>query len=133
MTKKEYHDNEMRLLRKQLDELKNATKQEKAEAKRSLLECWNDYPKVYGERVSWLLNGTYGYGAMVEALKIADNKKLNRVAGLSQLVAAIEWQCTQAVTASAFKALPAEKQAQLSAIVQVEIDYFEANREEYQP
>lgn len=133
MNDKAYHDREMQLHFVQLQELDKLPRAEKAENAARLVECWKDYPEIFGERVHWILNGTYGYGAMIAALRIADNKRLNRVAALSQLAAAVEWSCSGAVTLATWKKTAADVQARVNAVVAKELEYFDANRDEFQP
>ena len=122
---KAYHDDELKRINKQIADLQKA--------QHNLLQCWTEHPGIFADRLGWLLNGTYGYGAMVLALRVADNKRLNRMAGLSQLLAAVEWQCTQACTRSAWHKLTTAQQDNLNTLVAAELEYFDNNREEFEP
>lgn len=130
---KAYHDNEMKRFYTQVKEIDTLPRADKAENKARLLECWTTYPEIFAERIGWLLNGTYGYGAMIKALQIADNHRMNRTAGLSHLAACLEWSTNQAAAVAAWKTLTTTQQAKLDELIAAELKHFDENRDDYEP
>ena len=51
-------------------------------------------PALVAERIGWLLDGNYGYGAYHLALITTANRRLNRAAWLAHTIAALEWRCS---------------------------------------
>jgi len=132
MKNQEYILNELRLLNNQINELSKLSKSEKQENKQNLLETWIKYPEVFADRIGWILNGTYGYGAMYRAIQLADNKRCNRIAGLSIILSAIEYGVTSDNSIKAWKTLSKEQQEKLASLIQVELDYFTNNRADFE-
>jgi len=92
-------------------------------------EAMAEDPATVAERISWLLDGNYGYGQMQAAKEVVANKRLNREAILTQLVAVHEWQCPRDMARAAWtKLTPAQKKA-LSAAVAVVVQHAEAGEE----
>ena len=74
-------------------------------------------PELIAERIGWILNGSYGWGAMKAAERVVANARMNRHAWLVQTIAALEWQCPQRSAIAAWKRLtPEEKKALDTAI-----------------
>jgi hypothetical protein len=132
-TQKEYHDRELRAFANQVTAAERLPRADKAENRAALIECWIQNPAIFAERINWVLNGSYGYGTMVKAIQIADNKRLNRTAGLSQLTALAEWNVTADNSRKAYLTLTTEQRATLDALVQGEIKHFDANRADFEP
>lgn len=86
-------------------------------------------PKVVGERIGWLLDGNYGYGAMVLAREIADNKRMNRQAGLLALVGIHEWSCPRKFTFEAWKKLDELQKINLELEIRKAIESYENDTE----
>lgn len=129
----EYHKNEMKRFQVEVAEHSKASRAEFIERMGKLRECWTDYPEIFGERVNWVFNGSYGYGAMVHAIRIAEgSKRANRAAALSQLTALVEWQLPENYTRKVWKTLTTDQQARVTAIVAAELQYFEENREQFE-
>jgi len=132
MKNQEYIHNELRLLNNQIEECGKLSKTEKQENKQLLLDTWIDTPEVFADRIGWILNGTYGYGAMYKAIQLADNKRCNRIAGLSIILSAIEYSVTSVNSVKAWKELNKEQQEKLSSLIQAELDYFTDNRADFE-
>jgi len=63
------------------------------------------------QRVEWIFNGSYGWGATDRALAIREGRG-NRIAALGQLLACLDWNCPPREAAAAWKALkPAQRLA----------------------
>jgi len=132
MKKQEYIIRELTLLDNQINELSKLTRIEKQENKTKLLKTWIEYPEVFVDRIGWILNGTYGYGVMYRAIQLADNKRCNRIAGLSVILSAIEYSVTNDNSIKAWKTLTVEQQEKLASLIQVELDYFTDNRANFE-
>ena len=97
------------------------------EWKRDLLN-----PALIAQRIGWLIEGNYGYGAHKAAREVlASSTRMNKPAWLGITIAAIEWQCPNAFARQAWNALsPADKTALTLAITQVITDYENEQKEE---
>ena len=85
-------------------------------------------PQLIADRIGWLLGGNYGYGSYLISRQIADNKRLNREAALSQMIAALEWRCPARFAARAWNKLTPDQQQELSKRIQTELDDYEIER-----
>lgn len=110
-----YHMRELSNLSARLAEIEHAPLADRREAYTNFAETARDNPHVIPNRVGWLLNGSYGYGAYFRAWQIATaSKRTNKAAQLCQLIAAVEWGCTAADCRKAYKALSADQQRALT-------------------
>lgn len=123
-SQREYEDREFREFQNKLREVERAPLAERKESCREFFEAMKDSPDTVAERVGWLIDGSYGYGAHVQARRIADNPRMNRVAALTQMVGALEWSCPGAMTIAAWKRLSKDEQETLRREVQAEIDSY---------
>ena len=95
---------------------------DRQEARAAFLEAMATDPATVAERISWLIDGHYGYGEMLAARQVVASPRMNHEAGLTQLVAVFEWQCPRVMAVDAWKKLtPAQKKA-LSAAVAVVVE-----------
>jgi hypothetical protein len=116
----EYESNERR--RAMLDEqrIERAPLRDRKEAQAAYLEAMSRDPAVVAERISWLIDGNYGYGQMQMARQVVGSPRMNREAALTQLVAVFEWQCPRRMATDAWKKLtPAQKTALFEAVAVV--------------
>jgi hypothetical protein len=121
----EYESSERR--RAMLDEqrIERAPLSDRKEAQAAFHEVMARDPAVVAERISWLIDGNYGYGQMQIARQVVGSPRMNREAALTQLVAVYEWQCPRRMAVDAWKKLtPAQKKA-LSAAVAVVVESAE--------
>ena len=65
----------------------------------------------------FLLGGDYGEGAYLMAQEIISRPRMNRVAALSQLLAAFEWQCPRNFARQAFLSLTKPEQNDANAVI----------------
>jgi transposase len=114
----EYERRELDEARRQLDEVRRAPIADRKEAQEQFLEAMRDRPEVVGERVGWLLDGNYGYGSMHLAKRVLGSPRMNRVAALTQMVGAFEWQSPEDMTRAAWKKLSASEKKKLDGAVQ---------------
>jgi len=70
-------------------------------------------PETVAERIGWLLDGTYGRGAQLEALKVLANRRMNRAAILTQTVAILDQRAPHRIVVNAWKKLLPSEQAAL--------------------
>jgi len=125
MNDQQYEINEARLLAKQLDYVRLAPLSDRKEARAEMLEAMRDTPETVAERVSWLINGSYGYGACRKA-KIILNSRGNKSAALVQLIGALEWGCPERYTAEAWNQLSDAAKAALNQAVIAQIESTES-------
>jgi hypothetical protein len=72
-----------------------------------------------------LLAGNYGYGSYVKAKQVACSPRMNRVAALGQMVAALEWQTPAAMANSQFSKLSLQQKKMVNEAVAAEIKSWE--------
>lgn len=101
--------------RRRLDRVRHAPLEDRREAKANFLEAMRDAPSRVAERISWLLDGNYGYGEMLLAQQILRSPRMNRRAALTQMIGALEWMCTENDERLAWKALSKAQQAKLDS------------------
>lgn len=118
--------NERRLLAKQLAEIKSAPLQDRKQAQLEWIKAMIETPDTVAERVGWIINGSYGYGACMAAKQIVDNPRMNRVAALGQLVAALEWQCPDDMARKAWTRLTPAEQERVNAAILREMNETES-------
>lgn len=113
----EYETRELRGAHGKLSEVEKAPLAERKEAQQEFFEAMRDNPEIVGERIAWLLNGSYGYGSKLMADRIIASPRMNQSAALTTLTAAFEWSCPAAMTAAAWKKLSPSEKAKLEANV----------------
>lgn len=114
----EYEHRELQGAHKRLEEIQRAPLAERKEAQASFLEALRDSPELVAERIGWLLDGNYGYGAMQLAKRVLSSPRMNRSAALTQMVGAFEWQSPEVLTREAWKRLTPGQKASLEEAVQ---------------
>lgn len=124
-----YEQTELNRHRSELRAIENAPLHERKESRQEFsdyltliqLPISNESIDDFAERVQWLIDGNYGYGAMQAAKRILEAKRSNRNAQLFQQIAALEFRVTQRDANSVWNSLPADIQtainSRLSAIV----------------
>ena len=95
------------------------TRAEKMEAKAEWLDDLQTDPTLIGERIGWMLSGTYSFGSMKAAQEVAVNRRMNRQAWMVQTIGAIEWQVPADVTRRMWNKLTkAQRNALTLAVMQ---------------
>jgi hypothetical protein len=125
----EYERNELYQAVRREQEIDRAPLSERKEAQQNFLETMRDDPAVVAERVSWLLDGNYGYGPMMMAKEVLRNPRLNRRAILVQSVGVHEWMCPRRMTVDAWKKLTLAQKDLLDAAVDVVVEAAEKEEE----
>ena len=108
-----YEVSEAQEFRREMAEAEQGSIEERKESAHEYFLAMRDSPSLVGERVGWLIDGNYGYGAMQAAKRIISSPRMNRSASLSQIVAALEWKCPQKMAASAWNKLTSVQKTNL--------------------
>ena len=125
----EYESNERHRALVDEQRIDRAPLSERKAARDAFHEAMAEDPATVAERISWLLDGNYGYGQMQMAKEAVTAKRMNREALLTQMVGVFEWQCPRDMSRAAWtKLTPAQKKA-LSAAVAVVIRHAESGEE----
>lgn len=90
-------------------------------AAKMFFEAMRDEPELVAERIGWLLAGNYGYGGMKAAEEVLKNKRMNRMAWLTQAVGVCEWQCPQDMQIRMWKKLTKEQKEALDNAILAEL------------
>jgi predicted NAD-dependent protein-ADP-ribosyltransferase YbiA (DUF1768 family) len=117
----EYERRELSEARQKLAEVEKAPLTDRKEAAAEFFEAMRDNPAIIAERVGWLLDGNYGYGAMKMAKQVLGSPRMNRSAALTHMIAAFEWQTPNAMAIAMWKKLTKGQQVALEKAVQAEI------------
>jgi len=129
MATQEYEQHEIREAHAQRNAVNKAPLAERKEAQAEFFEAMRDRPRLVGERVSWLLDGNYGYGSMLLAKQILQRPRMNRVAALTQMIGVFEWQCPEDMTRQAWKRLSAGEKHELARAVEHAIESAEDDKD----
>lgn len=121
----EYEMREAAEFHRQMSAADKGSLSERKEACKAFSEAMRD-PELVAERISWLLDGNYGYGAMQAAKRAVANKRMNRAAVLTHMIGAIEWQCPARMAAQAWKKLSRDEQKALDKAICAEIKQSES-------
>ena len=104
----EYELREAQEYQKQIRETEKAPLSERNEAASEFLDALRN-PTLVAERIDWIIEGNYGYGAMQAAKRVlGQSARANKIAQLSQMVAALEWRCPPRAAVAAWKKLSAQ-------------------------
>ena len=117
-------------LNRQLKDVESAPLADRKEAQADWIDAMINCPETVSERVSWLIDGNYGAGSYSRALQIVQNKRMNRVAALAQMIAALEWRCSNVFARSAWNKLTAEQQNKVNGLIMAEIEHWEEENKE---
>ena len=128
---REYHDREMKRLFKRIEDIEKAPLSERREGREDYLRGLRDNPDIIAERVTWILNGAYGYAEQFRAKYILENcKRKSAVVQLAYLVAAFDDSCPQVFAAQAFKKLMPEQQEKINNLIAQEVEDWEKEQKE---
>lgn len=107
----DYETREITLFHNELQKVDRLPLADRKANAAEFLDALRRSPDVVGERIAWVLNGSYGQGAYLQARDIVQNRpRMNREAWLVQVVGALEWSVPARAVAAAWKKLtPAEK------------------------
>lgn len=117
----EYERRELSDAHKKLVEFQRAPMASRKEAQAAFFEAMRSAPELVAERLGWLLDGSYGYGAMLLAKGVLGRPRMNRSAALTQMVGAFEWQSPEDMSRASWNKLSASEKARLESAVQATI------------
>jgi len=123
---KQYHDNEMKLVYRQIERCATAPLSDRKESENDAFELMCN-PGIVAEHLGWVLDGSYGYGAMVLMRNVANAKRGNRAARAVQLLASLDCQCPQSHCVKAWKRLSREQREALDYRVLMVLNDFRTN------
>jgi len=129
----EYEQREIRAAQAQRAAVQRAPLRDRKEAQLAFFEAMRDDPALVAERLGWLLDGNYGYGAMMLAQTVLRQPRMNRQAALTQMIGVYEWQCPEDMTRAAWKRLSPGEAAALGREVRVAISDAEEALDEAAP
>lgn len=118
----EYHSRELSLLAGQLARNDLATMADRKQAQADALDAMQDIGLIQ-RNLEWVLNGNYGYGAMVRMQDIAKGRG-NRPAQAMQLLMALDHFCPARHCIAAWKQLSSDQQSALNTAVLSVLDSF---------
>lgn len=113
----EYERNELAEANQKLREVDRAPLAERKEAAAEFLVAMRDHPAMVAERIGWLLDGSYGYGAGLMAKRVLGSPRMNRPAALTHMIAAFEWSTPGVMAIAGWKKLTKAQQAALDKAV----------------
>ena len=114
----EYERNERDRFHRDLREIDRTPLSERKESCREFFEAMKGDPDLVAERVSWLLDGSYGKGSYDASREVARNTRMNRVAWLTQITGALEWRCPADMLIRAWKKLTSAEKDRLKNAVE---------------
>lgn len=123
-TRQEYEDRERSELVRLFGDLERLPLAERRENREEWREAMAERPELIADRIGWLFNGSYGWGAQDRARSIVTGKRGNRVAAICQLLSAVEWRCAQGEAIKAWKDLTSAQKDTLDATVTEAIEYY---------
>jgi hypothetical protein len=129
-TKEQYERNERTRYYNERAQLARAPLADRQDGRDRYLADLRDNPEIIGERVAWLLDGSYGKGAYDVAREIADNPRMNRAAALGQMIAGCEWMATDALARDAWSRITGAQQRKVTDAINRAIKQYEADRDE---
>ena len=110
-SQREYEEREYKEFKRQLLSTLELSKKDKLEARAELLEALRNDPKLVAQRINWMIDGNYGYGAYRQAWSLIDRPRANRAAWMVQTIGALEWQVYPNDVVTLWKQLtPSQKQ-----------------------
>ena len=122
MADHEYEAREWREFDSRMRDADKGTLSERKQACAEFVEAMATDPALVGERIGWLLDGNYGYGAMQAAKRVvAGGPRMNKAAQLVQMIGALEWMCPPRAAAQGWKKLTASQKTALDKAVKAEI------------
>lgn len=123
----EYEEHEVSRARKQIQDAGKAPLRDRQKARANFLEVMQKNPEIIAERIDWILEGNYGFGAMVLAKRvIGASGRTNKQAQLVHMVAALDYQCPNDFAVDAWNRLTKAQKAALDEAVGHVIDEADA-------
>ena len=124
MNKEQYVTNEIRLFHKDLNEIEKLPLHERRENRDSFKQTLEQNVELFIERVSWLLNGSYGQGSFLTFEQMT--KRMNRRAWLFVTTAALEWRVPNKFARDVWNKLDTDLQAAINRMLDEVIEEHES-------
>lgn len=112
-----YEQREMMKYHKLQGDLSGLPLWERLENRRIMAEAMATNPERIADDVDNVLRGNYGCGAYLVALECMSNKRMNRVALLSQIVGAVAWECSRVQSRKAWLSLTKDQQKRIDQLI----------------
>lgn len=128
-SRNEYEQRERKEFSRQVAEAVTGSLGDRKESAESMRQAMAEQPELVAQRVLWMLQGAYGFGAGQAAQEVAANTRMNRAAWMVQTIGAIEWQSQQRRTIAAWKTLTKAQQDKLAAVVMAEVTEYLADQQ----
>ena len=126
-TQAQYEQNERALFNNQRNLVGlNFTRDERTENNREMFSHLCDNPALVAERIGWLIDGNYGYGAYQAWREIA-NSRMNKPAWLLQTIAALEWRVNARDLNKLWHKLSTDQQEKINHYIGLAIKAYELN------
>jgi hypothetical protein len=120
-----YEQRERQIFHSDLTAVDRASLSDRKESCALFTEIMREQPDLVAERIGWLLDGNYGYGAMQAAKEVLKHKRMNRRAWLTHTIGALEWRCPQRMAIEGWKKLTAAEKKALDRAVDRAIESAE--------
>lgn len=120
----QYHNQQIRYHGRMISKIDAQPLQSRKEAQADVLELMVE-PEEVAIRLTWMLDGNYGYAEQYRLMDIRNNKRCNRSAQAMQLLAYSECQCPQRHTIAAWNQLTKEQQSALELAIIRTLDTYE--------
>lgn len=122
-----YYDNELRNYQKECEEIRQTSTKEEQD---QLSDHMTNDQGLIACRIVWLLQGCYGYASQHYAKQIANNKRYNQPARLTQMIGLLEWRVAERNTCKIWKTLTQDQKDNLDRLIKIEIqDYLEDQKQ----
>lgn len=121
----QYEANELAMARRDEERINAEPLRDRKECQANFLDAMASDPALVAERISWLIDGNYGFGPMLLAKQIVASPRMNRVAALSQLIGVFEWRCPRVMGIAAWKKLTGTQKGTLDAAIETVIEEAE--------
>lgn len=121
MADQAYEQREFKIFRRDVEAPSQLPTQERRENEAKLLEILREDPELVAQRISWLIDGSYGYGSYRQAWQVLDKKRMNRSAWLVQTIGALEWHVVPRRVAHLWHQLTQAQKDALNKAVEKEI------------
>lgn len=110
-----YEANERKLFLAQIREVENAPLDKDSAAE--LADTLATNPELIAQRITWMLDGSYGKGAYDAAHDVANNRRMNRNAWMVQTITALEWNVKSSKVRAIWKKLTPLQQRSINFAV----------------
>lgn len=120
-----YAQNEKRLTNRRLNELSHEPLSIRQANRKEYAKDLHD-TRLIVQRIEWMLDGNYGFGAYLICQDIMSRPRMNRVAALSQMIGGLEWKCSAVEARKAYLSLDTAAQDRINTAIQAVIDERDA-------